>query len=142
MWLRLLHRQVASLCSHGRNKLGPKFFGPLKILEHIGDIAYGLQLPTGSCLSMMSSMLAFSRSFLEFPLMLFQCFHQYGMAVFASVQKQCSRVALLMAGMNCLFVGMVCLLPMFPRCHWMSFVLCILLSGSRKPPVQEAPSAT
>jgi hypothetical protein len=31
VWLRLLHHHVASLTTHGRGKLGPKFFGPFNI---------------------------------------------------------------------------------------------------------------
>ena len=50
MWLCLLHRcrPVASLQVKGRGKLGPKFFGPFKTLEHIGEVAYRLALPVGA----------------------------------------------------------------------------------------------
>ena len=44
VWLRLLHRPAASLNVHGRQKLGPKFYGPFKITERIGPVAYRLQL--------------------------------------------------------------------------------------------------
>lgn len=33
VWLRLLHRPVASLDIRGRGKLGPKFYGPFKVLS-------------------------------------------------------------------------------------------------------------
>jgi hypothetical protein len=48
VWLRLLHRPVASLHVQGRGKLGPRFFGPYHIADRIGDVAYRLILPDGA----------------------------------------------------------------------------------------------
>jgi hypothetical protein len=48
VWLRLLQRPVASLLIQGRSKLGPKFFGPFRVLERISSIAYKLELPLGA----------------------------------------------------------------------------------------------
>jgi hypothetical protein len=48
VWLRLLHRSAASLQVQGRNKLGPKFFGPFQVAERVGDVAYRLLLPVGA----------------------------------------------------------------------------------------------
>jgi hypothetical protein len=48
VWLRLLHRPVASLHIKGKGKLGPCFYGPFKIVEKVGDTAYKLQMPRGA----------------------------------------------------------------------------------------------
>jgi hypothetical protein len=40
VWLRLLHRPIASLSTHGRGKLGPRF----QIKERVGDVTYKLNL--------------------------------------------------------------------------------------------------
>jgi hypothetical protein len=47
VWLRL-HWPMVSLDIKGRGKLGPKFYGPFKILERMGDVAYKLELPAGA----------------------------------------------------------------------------------------------
>lgn len=43
VWLRLLHRPVASLDVEGHDKLGPKFYGPFQVTERVGEVAYRLQ---------------------------------------------------------------------------------------------------
>jgi hypothetical protein len=39
---------VASLDITGHGKLGLRFYGPFKIIEQVGDIAYKLELPAGA----------------------------------------------------------------------------------------------
>jgi hypothetical protein len=34
----------------GRNKLGPKFYGPFRVLERVREVAYKLELPEGAWL--------------------------------------------------------------------------------------------
>jgi hypothetical protein len=45
VWLRLQHRPAAGIAPLKFSKLSPKYFGPYKIIEKIGEVAYRLQLP-------------------------------------------------------------------------------------------------
>ena len=45
VWLRLLHRPAQSLVPGPRGKLRPRFAGPFRVLERVGDVAYRLELP-------------------------------------------------------------------------------------------------
>jgi hypothetical protein len=46
--LWLLHRPMASLNVQGHGKLGPKYYSPIQVVEHVGSVAYKLQLPPGA----------------------------------------------------------------------------------------------
>jgi hypothetical protein len=48
VWLRLLNRQAQSLVRRPKGKLGPRYVGPFRITERIGEVAYRLELPTGA----------------------------------------------------------------------------------------------
>lgn len=45
VWLRLHSRAAISLGRQSMGKLSPRFFGPYQIVQHIGQVAYRLQLP-------------------------------------------------------------------------------------------------
>jgi hypothetical protein len=44
-WLRLQHRQAATMVDTLNKKLAPRFYGPYEVTEKIGDVAYRLKLP-------------------------------------------------------------------------------------------------
>ena len=46
MWLKLQPYRQTSLSSGKAPKLGPKYYGPFKVLDTIGKDAYQLELPT------------------------------------------------------------------------------------------------
>jgi hypothetical protein len=45
VWLRLNQRVAALVRDSPPSKLAPKYFGPYKVLQRIGEVAYKLQLP-------------------------------------------------------------------------------------------------
>lgn len=45
VWLRLQHRPISSVSSQPRSKLAPRYYGPFRVLERIGSVAYRLDLP-------------------------------------------------------------------------------------------------
>jgi len=48
VWLHLLHRPTLSLERRPKSKLGPRYARPFQVIEHIGQVAYRLQLQEGS----------------------------------------------------------------------------------------------
>jgi hypothetical protein len=45
VWLHLQYRSAAGITPQKPTKLSPHYFGPYKIIDHIRDVAYRLQLP-------------------------------------------------------------------------------------------------
>jgi hypothetical protein len=48
VWMRLLHRTTQSLDPRAKHKLVPRWAGPFKVIEKIGQVAYRLELPAGA----------------------------------------------------------------------------------------------
>lgn len=48
VYLRLQPFKQASVALHSNRKLSPRFFGPYKVLQRIGQVAYQLELPSNS----------------------------------------------------------------------------------------------
>jgi hypothetical protein len=45
VWVRLLQCTAVSITTASHSKLGPKFYGPFKVLRRIGSVSYKLELP-------------------------------------------------------------------------------------------------
>jgi hypothetical protein len=45
VWFRLQHRSAAGITPQNPTKLSPRYFGPYKIVDRIGEVAYRLLLP-------------------------------------------------------------------------------------------------
>ena len=48
MWLKLQPYRQLTVARSKFTKLSPQFYGPFKVLQKIGTVAYRLALPTGS----------------------------------------------------------------------------------------------
>lgn len=48
VFLKLQPYVQSSLACHSCNKLSFKFFGPFKIIQHVGTVAYKLELPSSA----------------------------------------------------------------------------------------------
>ncbi|KAM1904015.1 hypothetical protein ACFX13_041456 [Malus domestica] len=48
IFLRLVPYQLQSLAKHPFHKLQPRFYGPFKVLQKIGQVAYKIELPATS----------------------------------------------------------------------------------------------
>lgn len=45
VWLCIHHHAATTVAGQTTSKLGPRFFGPYQVINHIGSVVYRLQLP-------------------------------------------------------------------------------------------------
>ena len=48
VYLRLHPYKQTSLKNNGPEKIKPRYYGPYKVIQKIGEVAYELELPEGS----------------------------------------------------------------------------------------------